>query len=451
MYKQDRSKFSSWERPTPEGRSFNSPSIEHYVQQIAKEIPNNEFRRLFINCFTNTLDTTVHFVFRNGKPDTYVITGDIEAMWLRDSTAQIWPYLRLSLTAPEIQDLIVGLIRKQTTFILIDPYANAFYNEPKFGIHVTDGTNMKMGVHERKWELDSLCSHLRLATAYWKRTGDISPFDDRWLKMIASILSTFTEQQRRDDHGSYFFLRETDNPTDTLSNDGFGAPSGYTGMINSSFRPSDDSCSLPFHIPSNLLARKSLQDLTHLLAALGALDLSQRSDRLAYQIDRGLRKYSTVISEQWEEIYCYEVDGLGNSVLMDDANVPSLLSLPYLEICSLDDPIYQSTREFILSDLNPFYFRGSMGSGVGSPHTGDSMIWPLALIVQALTSGESTEILDCLRMLLRSSAGTGLLHESFHSENPHRYSRAWFAWCNSLFGELVAGIAENQIGLLKEI
>ena len=443
--------FEKWVRPTPENRAFYSSELDDYLGEISQEISNVEIRQLFINTFANTLDTTAYNYLRNGKHHTYIITGDIEAMWLRDSTAQVWHYLPLAKTSAEIDRLLVGLIGNQARCILMDPYTNAFYDEEKLGVHATDMTQMSPGVHERKWELDSLIYPIALATTYWKITQNSQPFDGQWCDSISLILATLKVQQRVHGHGPYFFDRVTSNPIDTLSNQGHGSSYKQTGMVASSFRASDDSCTYPFNIPENLFALKTLKDLLELLSDLKLSQFVAPINELIGNISSGIEKYAHIDHPVFGKIYAFEVDGLGNTVSMDDANVPSLLSLPYLGVIAVDDEIYRATRAFILSKANPYYFSGSLGSGIGSPHTGNNSIWPISLIIQASTSTNNEEILSCLRVLIKSSAGTGLLHESFNADNASDYTRAWFAWCNSLFGGLIVQLVQERPGLLKLI
>ena len=442
--------FNSWSRPAPSDRAFYSQHLDQYLEEVAPKIPDQNLRNLFINAFSNTLDTTAYYEEVDNEPVSYIITGDIEAMWLRDSTAQIWHYLPLLKRAPEIQRLIAGLIRRQAQCILKDPYANAFYDKNKSGIHAGDLTEMKPGIHERKWELDSLCFHLRLTIAYWDLTHDKIVFDQTWRESLSLILQTVVVQQRKSDHGPYFFDRVTENSIDTLSNKGHGPLYAPTGMIASSFRPSDDACQLPFNIPANLFARKVLSDIQRVLIELDMDDFDELIDCLVLDISKGLAGFATVDHDTFGTIYAYEVDGLGHSVLMDDANVPNLLSLPHLEAADQNNSIYRTTRSFVLSSKNPYFYRGISGSGIGSTHTGNNQIWPISLIIQALTSESDEEIRECLRLLITSSAGTGLLHESFDADDPRKYSRPWFAWCNSIFGVLIHQLLAERPSLISQ-
>lgn len=438
-------------RPPVAQRAFVSEAVEDAIAETKAAIANPRLAELFENCFPNTLDTTVQFAERNGTPDTFIITGDIPAMWLRDSSAQAHPYLPLAKKDENLQKLFRGLIHRQAACILLDAYANAFYSTPRTGPFAHDLTEMRPGVHERKWEIDSLCYPIRLASGYWVTTGDAEPFDVSWRRAARRIVAVFREQQRLHGNGPYRFQRLTTMFYDNSPNSGLGNPSRKIGLVHSAFRPSDDACLLPFLVPSNLFAVASLRQLHRL--AVEALDDNQLADdaaALADQMDHALREHAIVNHPTHGRIYAYEIDGMGNALLMDDANVPSLLALPYLGCCAVDDPVYQQTRAFALSGDNPFFFRGTAGEGIGGPHEGPGNIWPLSLIVRAMTSQEDGEIETCLSTLIASSAGTGFMHETFDENDPHKFTRPWFAWCNSAFGELILTLAGTKPALLRK-
>lgn len=431
-------------------RKFTSSAVEATIIQVKKQIANPELAWLFENCFPNTLDTTVDFEIINGKPDTYVITGDIDAMWLRDSTAQVWPYLPFIKQDIPLKQLIQGVVNRQVKCILLDPYANAFFKDPnRISDWKSDITEMKPGIHERKWEIDSLCYPIRLAHGYWQQTGDLSLFGADWLQAMTLVLQTFKQQQRQFNTGPYKFERVTAAATDTLPLGGYGYPTKYTGLISSMFRPSDDATMLPNLIPSNFFALISLQHLAEILKALNNKSaLLTQVKAMHNQLKLALDKHSSVIFQN-QKIYAYEVNGFGSYNLMDDANVPCLLSLPYLEAVKTTDPIYQNTRKFVLSSNNPFFFKGKAAEGIGGPHAGMDMIWPLSIIMRGLTSTNDAEIKQCLQTLIKSNAGTGFMHEAFHKNNEKQFTRKWFAWANTLFGELVLKLHNQKPHLLK--
>ncbi len=442
--------FSS-RRPPLEARKFTSEAVENAIARVKKDIADAELAWLFENCFPNTLDTTVRAGTLDGKPDTFVITGDIDAMWLRDSAAQVWPYLPLALQEKKLQNMLAGVVHRQTRCILIDPYANAFNYGATGSEWAKDLTDMRPELHERKWEIDSLCYPVRLAHGYWKTTGDTSIFDDKWRQASHLIVETWRIQQRKNDKGPYTFQRVTSAATDTLPGYGRGNPTRPVGLIHSGFRPSDDACIYPFLIPSNLFAAKSLEQLAEIYAHVVYDTVFARvCSQFAGELRALVTQYARVQHPRYGEIYAYEVDGFGNRLFMDDSNVPNLLSLPYLGACAANDKIYRNTRAFVLSGDNPYFFSGTAGAGIGGPHVGLDMIWPLALTMRALTSNDDAEIVAALRTLKHTHAGTGFMHEAFHKDNPQRFTRKWFAWANTLFGELILKIHAERPHLLRQ-
>ena len=431
-------------------RKFHSKAVEAAITEFQSKVKNKELGWLFENCFPNTLDTTVDFTMINNKPDTYVITGDIDAMWLRDSTAQVWPYLSLIKKDAELQQLIAGVINRQTKCILKDPYANAFYkDENKESEWKSDLTKMQPGIHERKWEIDSLCYPIRLAYNYWKFTNDTTPFDEHWKHAVKTTLQTFKEQQRKDSIGPYSFQRTTAWATDGVPLGGYGYPVKPVGLICSMFRPSDDATVFPFLIPSNFFAVVSLQQAAIMVKQILKEDaLAAELTSLANEVNKALQQYAVINHPQYGKIYAYEVNGFGSYHLMDDANVPSLLSLPYLDAVKNTDPVYINTRKLLLSNNNPFFFKGKAAAGIGGPHAGMDMIWPLSIIMRGLTSNNDAEIKSCIAMLQKTHGDTGFMHESFHKDDAAKFTRKWFAWANTIFGELLWEVYQAKPQLL---
>jgi len=421
-------------------RKFKSKAVERVIAEVQSKIGNKEIAWMFENCFPNTLDTTVDFEMIDGKPDTYVITGDIDAMWLRDSSAQVWPYLPLCKEDKDLQQLIKGVINRQVKCILLDPYANAFYKDPtKISEWKSDLTDMKPGIHERKWEIDSLCYPIRLSYGYWKETGDASVFDEQWAKAVKLIVKTFKEQQRLDGKGPYKFQRTTAWATDGVPLGGYGYPVKPNGLICSMFRPSDDATVFPYLVPSNLFALNAVGNLMQLIRKdfmrdKPFFDECKALTKILLEVLDAEGKTNTPNAGK---MYAYEVNGYGSFNLMDDANIPSLLSMPYLTAIRTIEPEYMNTRNFVLSESNPFFFKGKAAEGIGGPHCGMDMIWPMSIIMRGLTSNDDKEIKLCLDMLQKTHAGTGFMHESFHKDDPTNFTRKWFAWANTLFGEFV--------------
>jgi len=432
-------------------RKFKSVAVERVIERVHAEVGNKELAWMFENCFPNTLDTTVEFEVVDGRPDTYVITGDIDAMWLRDSTAQVWPYLPLMKDDPRLQQLIAGVINRQTRCIHLDPYANAFYKDhAKRGEWKDDVTDMKPGVHERKWEIDSLCYAIRLAYGYWQASNDTEPFDSAWQEAIRLTLQTFREQQRKTGRGPYSFMRRTEIATDTVPGRGYSNPAKPVGLIYSTFRPSDDATIFPFLVPSNFFAVVSLRQAAEMLEViLQDRELAGQCRALADEVEAALREHAIVKHPEAGRVYAFEVDAYGNYYCTDDGNIPSLLSLPYLGAVKPNDRTYRNTRRLLLSADNPYYCIGTAANGLGGPHVGVDMIWPLGVIIQGLTATDDTEIRECLDTLQRTHAGTGFMHEAFHKDDPENFTRSWFAWANTIFGEFVLKTLNDRPELLN--
>lgn len=434
---QNFSHFNS--RPEPQDRLFRSDAIEDVIKKVSTKIADDDIRRMFMQCFPNTLDTTVYHSEHENRPDTFVVTGDIPAMWLRDSVNQVWPYLRYISEDKEIKKLFLGLLHRQTICINSDPYANAFKRE----IH-----NNKIEVWERKYELDSLAAFYRLSYGYYNETKDLSPFNNSWLHAINETLSIIhTEQNTLDKQNHellYHFTTSSGHLHPAVRLGGYGYPGKHCGLSRCVFRPSDDETVFPYLIPANAMAVVYLRKLITLLEEISANETAKLAGKLAEQIDQGIKENGIVEHKKYGEIYAYEVDGYGSSCIMDDPNIPSLLSLPYLGYCSNQDPIYQNTRKLILSRWNSFFAKGEVACGLTSPHVGIcDHFWPMATIMQALTSDDEKEITECLQTLKRTHAGTYFMHESVNVDDEHHFTRRWFAWVNSLFGELILKTYDN--------
>jgi meiotically up-regulated gene 157 (Mug157) protein len=435
-------------RPAEADRLFVSDAVEKKIKEVKKLLKDNPYLAwMFENCYPNTLDTTVHY---DGKDDTFVYTGDIHAMWLRDSTGQLDPYVALANKDPKLKKMLRGAILRQFKCINIDPYANAFNMGPTGSDWDTDLTDMKKDLHERKYEIDSLCYPLFLAYHYWQVTGDDSVFGPEWEAAVKNILKTFREQQRKDGLGPYHFQRKTERQLDTVNNDGYGSPVKPVGLICSFFRPSDDATTFLYLVPSNFMAVSSMRKAAEILTKVNKDETTaMECTSLADEVSTALQKYAVYNHPKYGKIYAFEVDGFGNQLLMDDANVPSLLGMAFLGDVDVNDPVYQNTRRFVLSEDNPYFFKGKAGEGIGGPHIGYDMIWPMSIMMRAFTSKDDAEIKWCMETLQRTDAGTGFMHESFNKDNPEKFTRKWFAWQNSLFGELVMKlIDEGKLNVL---
>ncbi|TPX66493.1 hypothetical protein SpCBS45565_g04477 [Spizellomyces sp. 'palustris'] len=440
-------------RPPLDKRKFTSLAVENTIDRVRLVLEkngNDNLAELFETCYPNTLDTTIQFHGRDeeGNLDTFVITGDIPAMWLRDSTNQVVPYLPLAATDSSISALIHGVINRQVKCVLASAYSNAFKrSKHQWGEWEKDFVKPAVDplVWEGKFELDSLAAFLKLSTLFYAATSDASFITPEWARAVELVIGTLKIQQKGSmeelDDPAYLFRREGIEPIDTLMLDGRGPPAKRCGLIKSPFRPSDDASTLPFIASIHFIHRVALKDLCQMLTTADIhLELAQQAQSLAMEISDAIYRYGVVEHNVFGKVFAYEVDGFGNALFMDDANIPSLLSLPYIDFLPPTDPIYLKTRAYILSEANPYYFTGTAGAGVGGPHCGLGYIWPMSIIVQALTTQSKAERTQCINTLIQSTAGTGFMHESFWKDDVHKFTRGWFAWANSLFAELVLRI-----------
>lgn len=423
------------DRPSPEDRLFRNETIDRITTQTSQQLADPELKKLFTNCFPNTLDTTVYFSDDLGTPDTFIVTGDIPAMWLRDSTNQFWPYMPYIQSDAELNEIAIGLINRQARCILTDPYANAF--------------EINYEVWERKYELDSLAAFLRLSVGYFDKTKSLSPFGTKWREAISSILKLFILEQNTISKDTtellYHYTTKSGHLHPAIRLHGYGYPGKHCGLIRSVFRPSDDEAVFPYHIASNAMTAVFLEKLSPILDQLGEFELQKMANRIARQIREGIANWGIVHHPSFGNIFAYEVDGFGSSIVMDDPNVPSLLSLPYLGFVEVHDPIYINTRKFVLSEWNSFYAKGRVACGITSPHVGVcDKFWPIATIMQAMTSIDEKEIHSCLDILKSTHAGTYFMHESVHVDNPEQFTRHWFSWANALFGELLLHLLDTH-------
>jgi hypothetical protein len=439
-------------RPPLSDRRFVSRAVEAEIMRVQRMIADPELAWLFGNCYPNTLDTTVRMGAADGKPDAFVITGDIPCLWLRDSAAQLRPYLHLVGQDPKLGELFRGLIARHARCVLIDPYANAFMEDPAARSNLPwaqeDETEMRPGVAERKWEIDSLCYVTRLAHDYWQETRDARPFDAAWAESARAIVRTFREQQRKEGPGPYSFKRKSQQPTETQLA-GIGFPTRKVGLIHSAFRPSDDACTYPLFVPANLFAVKVLRELATIANdARGDAALARDASALADEVEQALTQHGTMKLPDGREVWAYEVDGFGNTIFMDDANAPSLSSLAFLGCVRPDDARWRRTADAAWSEANPWFFRGRAAEGIGGPHQGEDYVWPMSIIVRALSSDDDATILQCLAWLRNTHAGKGFMHEAFHKDDPSKFTRDWFAWANGLFGQLILHVAATRPKLL---
>lgn len=403
--------------------------LYEYVEEVCAKLSDETEKEMFKRCFLNTLETTVE----EEKDDVFIKTGDIPAMWLRDSSVQVSHYVRFAGEDKDVKELIRGTLKRQFESILTDPYANAF-NKTADGRGHKDITKLNDRVWERKYELDSLIYPLWLLNRYYFYSKDKSVFNELFFKCYEEILKVMKTEQFHDEKSDYSFKRTGEFAYDTLPNDGRGEPSGYTGMVWSAFRPSDDRCVYHYLVPSNMFAVAVLKELSENLKNSGTENpFEDKAQKLIREIDEGIKKFALTDDGEGGKIYAYETDGKGNYNFMDDANVPSLLSMPYIGYCKKDDSLYLNTRRAVLSGKNPYYYSGKLVDGIGSPHTPERYVWHIAVVMRALTSTQKADVESARKVLKNTTAGTLYMHEGFHVDDDTQYTRSWFAWANTLY------------------
>ncbi|KAJ1325853.1 hypothetical protein MN608_09051 [Microdochium nivale] len=463
----------AYQRPSPECRTFNASAVEATIRRMKGQIFDLDLHRLFENTFPNTLDTCIrwrgHAANNTDEELTFIITGDINAMWIRDSANQIAPYkVILASAADDVASVFRGAINLQARYLVTSPYCNAFHPPPESGMNtggspgsyrVTPSYDYNV-VFTCNFELDDFGGFLQLSHDYYNRTGDADFFGKfQWIYAVQSILQTSREMQAPT-YGPdgewlepvYTFQSQTMSSFGTLGNNGIGQPVNATGMVRSPFRPSDDSATFEHQVPANMMLSRYLASCADIMDKLARAPagLADEMRAMAAQIAEAIAQHGVVKAPTGETIYAYEVDGFGSMTLMDDANVPSLLSAPYLGFVARDDPIYQATRRFVLGRKNPWWCAGKVINAVGSPHIRPGAAWPMASIIRIMTSDDDDEIRHVLTEILASTDGLGLIHESVDSNDAHHWTREWFTWANGLFGQMIMDLHDRKPHLLRE-
>lgn len=469
-----------FQRPAEKCRTFKSKAVEKLIDSFKQKLKDEDLARLFENALPNTLDTTILWHKRKSESvqysNSFVVTGDIHAEWLRDAARQLSVYQELTPYDEDLKELIKGAINTQAYYILVNPYCNAFH--PPKGTNVEKGKSAKDNVHpkvnweqvfECKWEIDSLASFLTLTNEYYEATGDASVFNDYWVSAVENIILVLKRESTPtfNEDGNilplfYSFQRQTQIGSETLNLGGRGNPLNYDiNLIRSSFRPSDDATILPYFIPGNAHMATELKKTSEILASIQDKLVEMKLTRATGLIPK-LTKYSELIKKsiyenavinhpKFGKVFAYEIDGYGSTIFMDDANIPSLLSLPDLGFVELDDEVYQNTRKMVLNKSgNPYYLIGRHFKGIGGPHIGIQSAWPMSLLIQIRTSTDDDEILELLELIKSTTGGLGLIHESIsvHYPNGVEFTRPWFAWANSEFGKTIIDLAKRKPHLI---
>ncbi|KAL5349253.1 hypothetical protein ACLOAV_005541 [Pseudogymnoascus australis] len=475
-----------FQRPSTQCRTFTSPHVEKIISDITSKMVDKDLARLFENAFPNTLDTTVrwhvdgtnklkhneikawHKTKSDGAwegPQSFIVTGDINAEWLRDSTNQLLQYQPLALKDPKIFNLILGAINTQAEYVIQSPYCNAFQPPPPSKLAATQN-GQDDAVHpafepgvvfECKYELDSLAHFLALSNTFHKFTQSTDFLTPRWYEALEALMgvieeqsqSTFDPMSGQFEPNKYRFSRKTTQGTETLPLSGQGNPLNHgTGLVRSAFRPSDDATILGFYIPANAMMSVELKRTAAILRKVGKGRQAQLIEKRGQGIENGVWEHGVVRHKKYGEVFAYEVDGYGSQIIMDDANVPSLLALPILGFVDVRNTVYQNTRKMLLERSgNPYYLEGKAFNGIGGPHIGLENAWPMSLLLQAMTTDDDEEIKESLALVLKASR-LGLVHESIHVNRIREYTRSWFAWANSVFAQTIIDLAERKPELL---
>ncbi|KAF5321078.1 hypothetical protein D9619_000858 [Psilocybe cf. subviscida] len=446
-------------RPAPACRTFNSTAVEKVITDMKGLLKDPDLARLFENTFPNTLDTTVKY-FNKDQNLAFIITGDITAQWLRDTANQFAHYHSLLSVDPALATLVKAVINNEARYVAEYPYCGSFQPPPESGLAPShndwaDGVTVNPPVNnqtvfECKYEIDSLCGFLKLSRSYYQATKDSSFMNANWRAAVDQIFRVINEQSQPtfDENFNFISFYNWTGGNHALSpavdNGGNGEPKAYTGLVGTHHRPSDDLSVFAFLTPANAMLSVELTNLADILDATGQLrNVSQQAKTWSSRIHDAILKTTIV-----DNIYAYETNGFGGRYVMDDANVPSLLSLPYLGFLDKNDAAYVATRKLLLSNRNPYYAAGKKFNGIGGPHVDAWHPWPMSHISAIFGTDNDQEILTHLYTIANNTNGLGLIHESQSIFDSTSYTRSWFAWANSYFAEMILDLADRKPGLI---
>ncbi|KAJ6528134.1 Six-hairpin glycosidase-like protein [Mycena capillaripes] len=451
-------------RVSPECRTFNSTAVEKVITDMKARLKDPDIARLFENTYPNTLDTTVKY-FSQKENLAFIITGDITAQWLRDTGNQFAAYTSVLALDPSLATLVKAVINNEARYVSAFPYCGSFQPPPESGLAPSNNSFAALvtvdppvdnrTVFECKYELDSLCGFLKLSRNYYNQTKDASIFNEQWYTAINQIFRVVNEQSQSNfdaDFNWISFYNWTGSPgslSPPVNNAGAGEPRAFTGMVGTHHRPSDDLSTFAFLTPANAMLSVELGHLADILTASGQSKTAQGKNfseqaTLWSKRTRDAIWNTTVVNN----IFAYETNGLGSRYVMDDANVPSLLSLPYLGFLDINDRAYVATRKLLLSRANPYFSVGANFSGIGGPHVDAWNPWPMSQITAIFGTDNDDEIITSLYLIANNTAGLGLIHESQSIYNYTSYTRSWFAWANSYFAEMLLDLAKRKPGLI---
>ncbi|ENH62180.1 hypothetical protein FOC1_g10015143 [Fusarium oxysporum f. sp. cubense race 1] len=430
-------------RPSEECRTFKSPAVEKVISDIKKRVKNPDLARLFENTFPSTLDTTVKY-FDAKKNLAFIVTGDITAQWLRDTGNQFAHLYKLLPHDKNLKALVKAIINTEARYISEYPYCARL--TPAVLRPVDNQT-----VFECKYELDSLAGFLKIVRSYYDNTKDSSFINDNFKSAMKQILRVIDEQSESTwtedwSYVSYYnWTGQAGSLSPPVPNSGNGEPKLANGLVACSHRPSDDLSVFNYITSDNAMMSVELDNVADVLDKVGGQKNLSATLRGHAKIIRQAVWNHTLTSNG---IFAYETNGYGGQYIMDDANVPSLVSLPYLGFLKRDDPTYKKTKSALFSRANPYYAVGKTFSGIGGPHANATNPWPMAHVSAIYGTDDDDEITERLNMILENTSGLGLIHESVNIYNSSVFTRPWFAWANSYFAEMVLDLAERKPGLI---